>query len=250
MVFSIDHLHQIRSIELNDAMSEMPLRATVLEIGAGTGAQAKRLSEAGFSVTAIDLPQSNYATDRVFPVADYDGRTLPVDSGTIDVVFSSNVLEHVRELSAMHSEIRRVLKPSGFCLHIVPSTSWRFWTTISGWLDVVPAVCDWHSQRKVETSIATRTVEVLKLIAGRAIPRRHGEHGFALSELWTFSRRHWIGHFEANGFAVEFARPMGLFYTGYMLLGSKLSRERRQHLSGWLGSACNFYRVRPRVNAS
>ena len=40
-------------------------------------------------------------------------------------------------------------------------------------------------------------------------------------------------------------RPMGLFYTGYMVLGRRLGLETRNRLSRWLGSACHLYRVAP-----
>jgi hypothetical protein len=38
---------------------------------------------------------------------------------------------------------------------------------------------------------------------------------------------------------------MGLFYTGHMSLGPRLSFERRRQLAGALGSAAQIYVVRP-----
>ena len=79
-------------------------------------------------VTSIDLAGSTYARDRVFPVIDYDGRTLPFAAGDFDAVLSSNVLEHVYDLAGMEREIRRVLAPGGRCVHVLPTHVWRFWT--------------------------------------------------------------------------------------------------------------------------
>ena len=46
-------------------------------------------------------------------------------------MFSSNVLEHVRELDQLEVEIKRVLRPGGLCVHVLPTHVWRFWTTLS-----------------------------------------------------------------------------------------------------------------------
>ena len=48
------------------------------------------------------------------------------------VVISSNVLEHIDEKHSVFNEITRVLSPGGFCIHLMPSTTWRLFTTIIG----------------------------------------------------------------------------------------------------------------------
>src|SRR6266705_5263974 len=118
-VLSLDHLDAIRGAELEKIATLFPAGARVLEIGAGTGKQALELQRRGFAVTAIEIPNSHYAAHRVFPIKDYDGRTIPLPDGSIDVVFSSNLLEHVAELSRIHAEIRRVLAPGGCCIHVL-----------------------------------------------------------------------------------------------------------------------------------
>src|SRR6266581_1457491 len=77
-VLSLDHLDAIRGAELDKIASLFPAGARVLEIGAGTGKQALELQRRGFHVTAIEIPTSNYGTDRVYPIIDYDGATIPL----------------------------------------------------------------------------------------------------------------------------------------------------------------------------
>jgi ubiquinone/menaquinone biosynthesis C-methylase UbiE len=77
------------------------------------------------------------ATDlRVLPSVDFasDASALPLADGSVDVVLSLELLEHVPEPAAVLREIARVLKPGGTVILSVPSTVprhddhdyWRF----------------------------------------------------------------------------------------------------------------------------
>lgn len=255
-MFSVEFLRVIREFEYGCVLQRFLPGARVLEIGGGTGYQAKRLAQDGFSVVSIDIPDSNYADQLEFPVQPYDGRNLPFPDASFDVVFSSNVLEHVQDLPRLHSEIRRVLKPGGYCIHLMPTGAWRFWSNVSHYVDLGQRLLS-LAPRLVPSSLTRRalsdTVNVLFLMARTtrhlAIVRRHGETGNALSEIATFSKRHWLGHFRRQSFTVEEAVPTGLFYTGYMALGDRLSLTARQKLARYLGSACVIYKVHPATDA-
>ena len=77
-MFSLAQLEALRVAEIDKIASSFPAGARVLEIGGGTGTQALELHRRGFDVTAIEIPDSNYAANRVFPIKDYDGRTIPL----------------------------------------------------------------------------------------------------------------------------------------------------------------------------
>jgi 2-polyprenyl-3-methyl-5-hydroxy-6-metoxy-1,4-benzoquinol methylase len=112
---TLDYLHAMRVYELGRVLEMLPPSGRVLEIGAGTGWQAQVLERRGYQVSAIDLAQSPYRADRVWPVAEYDGRTIPFGDGLFDIVFTSNVLEHIPHVREFQKEIHRVLKPEGGC---------------------------------------------------------------------------------------------------------------------------------------
>src|SRR4051812_48480010 len=107
--YSASYLDSLRAAELKLVLSLFPPKgARVLEIGAGRGHQAALLRQSGFDVEAIELKDSPYQ-ERLFPVANYDGSTIPFADRSFDVVYSSNVLEHIPHLDRIHSEILRVL---------------------------------------------------------------------------------------------------------------------------------------------
>src|SRR5579883_1076213 len=76
----LDYLNRLRVTEIERVISLFPNGAHILEIGAGTGQQARELNRRGFDVTAVEIASSNYAADRVFPIIDYDGTHLPFDN--------------------------------------------------------------------------------------------------------------------------------------------------------------------------
>jgi len=187
----------------------------VLEVGAGIGWQAQALQNRGYDLSAIDLPLSNSTGNRIWPVIDYDGHHIPFEENTFDVVYSSNVLEHISRVCEFQKEIHRVLKPDGCVIHFLPSSSWRIWTSIT------------------------------HLLKWWTIPKSHGEHaGNSLTEVFCLSRRWWTGMFHETGWTVVSQHSNRLFYTGYSIMDSRLPLRTRHKLSYILGGSCNIFVLR------
>jgi len=243
-----DYINELRRFEMNKLSSLIPKGSKVLEFGSGTGEQAKYLSELGHDVVAIDLPSSAYAAHRVFPVQDYDGRKIPLEDNSVDVIFSSNVMEHVEYLKEILSEHRRVLRPGGIAIHAVPTSLWRFWTFASGPPASLRALARLVSNPRAPVGHGGRPLTAFqhfKAIVGPVVPVGHGTSFEGISELWTFSSRAWRRTFRRNGWDVQHHEPMGMFYTGNAIFGSKVPFPRREKLSAFLGSAVNVFVVRP-----
>lgn len=247
---SVEWLQQVRDVELARVREFLPPRGRVLDFGAGGGQQALRLQELGFEVDAVDLESSPHVEKRVFPVGCYDGRTLPFTAGRFDVVMSSNVLEHVADLPRALAELARVLRPEGLMLHILPSASWRLWTTLAEFpaapRNLVRGLQSGPTGRHAHAGMSRLKWTLLQL-AWPIRPftfRPHGAGGNAVTELMSFSRAAWVRRFNSLGYEVLHAKPLRFWYTGEVLLGPRLSLARRTRMSAWLGSATFLYVIR------
>lgn len=245
-MFNIEALNAMRAGEIEQVVPLFLPDAQILEIGAGTGQQALEISRRGFAIDAIEVAASNYSGVRVFPITEYDGIHIPFPDATFDIVFSSNVLEHVPHLSQLNAEIRRVLKADGYCVHVMPTPSWRIWTTLTS----IPAAIEIVLSRGGATAPATGLGQSGPGGIGQQLRRhfgRHGEQGNVLTELWLFSPARWRRIFRSDDFEIVQDRPVGIYYSGNTMLGTLLSIPRRKMLAAWLGSSCHIYVVKPKA---
>ena len=98
----------------------------VLDLGCGEGRFTAEIASAGASVVGADVAQA--AIDRArarspeleFARVEIDGE-LPFADGAFDLVWASEVIEHVSDTARWLSEARRVLKPGGVLLVTTPS---------------------------------------------------------------------------------------------------------------------------------
>ena len=102
---------------------ELPLRGKlVLDLGSGPGHYTAALERAGATVIALDLGLSDIVrvVGRGLNGIHGDAANLPFPDGSVDGVFSSNLMEHVPDTHPVFDEIERVLKPGGW--------AWVSWT--------------------------------------------------------------------------------------------------------------------------
>lgn len=97
---------------------------TVLDVGGGPGYFADAFREAGAMYVPVEYEWTETtargAADRAAVIG--DGMHLPIRTGAIDICYSSNTLEHVRDPHLMLAELVRVTKPGG--LVMVSFTNW------------------------------------------------------------------------------------------------------------------------------
>ncbi|MBJ6726284.1 3-demethylubiquinone-9 3-O-methyltransferase [Geomonas sp. Red875] len=116
-----------------------------LEVGCGGGILCEEIARMGFATTGIDPAAASIAVASRHAAGaglaiDYlrgSGERLPFADGAFDAVFCCDVLEHVRDLPAVISEIGRVLKPGGiFCYDTINRT-------VASWLMAIKVSQEW-----------------------------------------------------------------------------------------------------------
>ncbi len=107
-----------------------PLRGTeFLDLGCGVGWAVRVARERGGVARAVGLDFSRTALARartLFPQASWvqgDGVALPFPDASFDRVFSFGAMEHFPDVGRGFAELRRVLRPGGLAVSVVPN----FW---------------------------------------------------------------------------------------------------------------------------
>jgi SAM-dependent methyltransferase len=69
------------------------------------------------------MPQKRFGKTVFDKVINVDLQNMPFKDESLDVILTSDVMEHVRRDDLAHSEIHRCLKPSGYYVFTVPFVS-------------------------------------------------------------------------------------------------------------------------------
>ena len=243
-------LERIRAAEFDLVREWFKPGIRVLELGGGTGYQAAQIAALGSDVLSIDLADRHKPYHLFHPVQDYDGYNIPAPDASVDVVFSSNTLEHVPDVGRLLRDTRRVLRPGGVALHIVPTAFWRFWNSAAvppyalkqalGLQRFTPGMVEQTSPGEAarKRGWAGMVLSALKMPFAP-----HGAYPSAVAELHYFSARRWRRVFADAGFKVVDERPNHVFYTG-LAVAPGISIAWRGRIARVLGNACRVYELK------
>jgi len=96
--------------------------SSVLDVGGGPGYFSEAFSDCFYVGLEPSVSEMSAAGLSGYGAVRGDGTALPFASDTFDVVYSSNVAEHIPDWRAMGSEMLRVAKPGG--LVVLSYTVW------------------------------------------------------------------------------------------------------------------------------
>ena len=114
-----DHCKQTRATELIASYySNQALPTKILDLGCGAGGSIDFFRRAfrNASWTGVDIELSPEVSARSRNDGDfftYDGENLPFPDNSFDLVYSNQVLEHVRYPEKVLAEVARVMTPNG-----------------------------------------------------------------------------------------------------------------------------------------
>jgi SAM-dependent methyltransferase len=141
-----DHSRQVTSVYyLRQALTVPDAPALIVDLGCGSGATAQLSREIrpGIEWIGVDIHESEPAKSIVGEkVLLYDGVNLPFDDDSVPLIYTNQVMEHVRHPEALLRDIRRVLTPGGLFVgstsQLEPYHAWSFWNyTIYGFQTIV-----------------------------------------------------------------------------------------------------------------
>jgi ubiquinone/menaquinone biosynthesis C-methylase UbiE len=133
------HLNRFREVE----MLIEETGGTILDIGCADGMFTKIILDKSKAekIVGIDVldasvkwAQRHWRKEKKMEFMVADAHKLPFKSRSFDAVFALEVLEHVFEPVRVLQEIKRVLKPKGYVIFLVPAETllfkiiWYFWT--------------------------------------------------------------------------------------------------------------------------
>ncbi|MFG1779905.1 class I SAM-dependent methyltransferase [Micromonospora sp. NPDC049051] len=117
--------------------------ATVLDVGAGTGAWATAFTD-WFGVRVVGVEPAGAMRSRAThrPLLAGDAVALPLRDGTADAAWLSTMIHHVTDLDAAARELRRVLRPGAPVLIRSPFPGRHHRITLFRWFPEAVRVLD------------------------------------------------------------------------------------------------------------
>ena len=130
-----DHSRQVSAYDMARAeMARPDAPDTVVDLGCGDARSATVFREVRPDVRwiGIDIEESPLARAVTGEeIILYDGRNIPLPTGSVPLIYSRQVFEHVRHPERVLAEIARVLKPGGIFIgstsHLEPYHAYSLW---------------------------------------------------------------------------------------------------------------------------
>lgn len=215
---AIERLHYKRREEFEMVFRDIdiPPHLRILEIGCGDGFQSSLLRKYSNYVVSTDLTTERTLNLDIVCDAEY----LPFKNGSFDIVYSSNVLEHIRDRDMGLSEMKRVLSDDGFGIIMVPTSAWKVLSLLAYYpvmgcyvIKAIKKKLMNRSNSKIsgKSKINTSTKEprnYLKFL----LPGVHGEYQNSIEEFYAFRVSSWERLFKANGLEIIKTKKTLLYF--------------------------------------
>jgi len=221
-------MHGIRKKDIEILFGDYPEKkfAVGIEIGAGDGYQSRLLNKhiKHFVCTEYDeqafdkmnrLEGVNYLR---LDVAEIESH-FPLKY--FDLIFSSNVLEHVIDIGTALRGMRKVLKDDGVMIHVMPNRMWKFvqmilWIPCKSIANLRKRSYTEEGHLEMQAQNRLRGIGMLKKLLHNLNPKPHGINQSNYKEYIEFGKGPWTEKITKAGFQVKSIKKMQ-FHTPYRI---------------------------------
>ena len=254
----IPHLHAIRKREVEMIFGGVPdgAFASGLELGAGDGFQSRLLARWVRRLTSTDFtlqaPEREAPPTVSFLACDAEEVDRVLAGRRFDLVFTSNLLEHLpdpdRALRAMHS----VLADEGIAIHVMPGRFWKLTHLALHLPNKAVLLLERVGRRGAARPVVAGSAHVRdnnpksgKSVRSRwlrlLVPAPHGAAGSHMRELIDYGRSRWRRRLESAGFEIV------TIAKGPVASGYGFGLDRIRFVLEWAGFASELIYVTTKV---
>lgn len=117
---SPEHYRAMQEYIARSSVDELKARGVdlslldVVELAAGAGGYSRTLSESSKSFLATDLHPNPFFDEQAIPFMSFDAtEEFPMDEGSVDLIYTSSLIEHLAKPENLLRECKRVLRKDG-----------------------------------------------------------------------------------------------------------------------------------------
>lgn len=217
----LEKIQSIRTREIDLVLSELRITSNtrILEVGCGEGFQSRIMSKKGF-VIPTDVTKKRI----LFKLPHFlicSALYLPFKDKLFNIVYSSNVLEHIEERENALDEMHRVMRKDGTLICVVPTAFWKILQMITYYPYILGRLltrsfgkeelpCGTVSRRgffnrsKREYQCGKKRESLFRFLK----PNVHGIFKSNIEELKAYMMNQWIRLLETQGFNVYLVKKL------------------------------------------
>ncbi len=235
-----------RNAELETIINHLPKEKNIkiLEIGGWDGYMAKKVHDLGYDIISTDL---NPKYPQFFPVSVGNASKLDYESDQFDVIFTAHLIVEVRDVDSFFAECRRVLKPNGLMIHVLPTTTWSIVTNTWHYLLLPKFFINWMRPKNstADANSSDNNLEIQKQqstkdkIIDILFLHPIGTNPSFLHDIFCFTKRRWKKVFKNKGFDILNVEDGPYLYSGLYMFPNKFLRLRKfLATNGFSGAIC------------
>lgn len=232
-----DHLHAFRTRELERAFAGCPDKAfdEMLELGAGSGFQSALLIRYANHLIATELNSDRFKPEPLpgieYKICDAEQVGDIFEPAAFDLIFASNLMEHLPHPERALEGMRKVLSADGIVILVMPNVLWKVFSLVGFYPNVLRlawrALVQGRLKKLWKRYLGSgdsppdkikgnnlKSAGETSMRAGIFWPLPHGAYASHRAELAAYGRRAWIGRLTAAEFDVVAVRK-GPLSSGY-----------------------------------